>query len=114
MISVDYEYVDYTSMKLKSDFYSFSEENDLVSEKYQAASNIKIGGEYRYDAFTLRGGYAFYGSPFKKDITSSEFDIEKTSYTTGIGYRNNKIFLDLGYAYSEWGEYYFPYTSEIM
>lgn len=111
LISVDYEYIDYTSMKLNSDFYSFSEENNLVSEKYQAASNIKIGGEYRYNAFSLRGGYALYGSPFKKDITSSEFDIEKTSYTTGIGYRNNKIFLDLGYAYSEWGEYYLPYTS---
>ena len=31
--------------------------------------------------------------------------------TTGYSV-NNKFFLDLGYAYSEWGEYYSPYISE--
>lgn len=111
LISIDYEFVDYASMKLNSDFYSFNAENDLVSEKYQGASNIRIGGEYRYNVFSFRGGYALYGSPFNSEFTSGEFNFEKTSYTAGVGYRNNKFFLDLGYAYSEWGEYYLPYTS---
>ena len=112
LISIDYEYVDYASMKLNADFYSFSAENDLVAEKYQGASNIRIGAEYRYDMFSFRGGYALYGSPFQSDITSDEYDFEKTSYTAGVGFRNNNFFLDFGYSFSEWGEYYLPYTSE--
>lgn len=39
--------------------------NNFYNDTYKAQNEVRIGGEYRYDNFRLRGGYAFTTSPFK-------------------------------------------------
>ena len=49
LISVDYEYVDYSTMKLRDggDGYNFLDENQAIEEAYKAVGNLHIGAEYR-------------------------------------------------------------------
>jgi hypothetical protein len=90
ILSIDYEYLDYSSLNLNSDFYNLSESNQDIAYYYSVASNIRIGGEFRiHPQFSLRGGYAYYGSPF---LGMNERNIEVFSF--GGGLRINQYFLD--------------------
>ena len=90
ILSIDYEYLDYSSLNLNSDFYNLSESNQDIAYYYSFASNIKIGGEFRiHPQFRLRGAYAYYGSPF---LGMNERNIEVFSF--GGGLRINQYFLD--------------------
>lgn len=39
--------------------------NDFYNDTYKAQNEVRLGGEYRYNNFRVRGGYAFATSPFK-------------------------------------------------
>jgi hypothetical protein len=66
--------------------------NSQLKSLYGSASNIRAGFELRFDHFRVRGGYGYYGSPFKsKDYTSSRNDI-----SFGLGYRFEKSYIDFG------------------
>jgi len=43
-----------------------------------------------------RLGYALYGSPFK---AGENANAARSSYTTGIGFRQGKFFMDLAYIF---------------
>ncbi|MVT09265.1 OmpP1/FadL family transporter [Chitinophaga tropicalis] len=100
-ISVDYEYMDYASMKMRfkngfsTDRDDTEARNDAIRSTYQGASNIRIGGELKLHVIAFRLGYANYGSPYK----NSAFDGARQYYTGGIGYRNQGFYLDLGFVY---------------
>ena len=72
-ITVDAEYVDYSSAELSSgvssinnpDFYDFNAENQRIDELYRGVVNFRMGGEARLGIFRLRAGYAYYPSPFE-------------------------------------------------
>jgi len=111
LISADYEYVDYSRAKLRGrgyNSYDFYNENAAIRNKYTAAHNIRIGGEYRYDHFAFRGGYAFYGSPFTSGINDGKINY----FTGGVGYREKHFFVDLAYVRSVSNEDYYLYGSE--
>ena len=106
LINVDVEYVDYASMRLRADDYSFIDENEAINTKYQAAQNYRVGGEYNLGMMVLRAGYAYYGSPFKNNIN----DGSKQFLTGGIGYRSEYFFADFAYVHSSKKEDYYPYS----
>ena len=111
LISADYEYVDYSKARLRGrgyNSYDFYNENATIRNNYTAAHNIRIGGEYRYDHFAFRGGYAIYGSPFTSGINDGEINY----FTGGIGYREKYFFVDLAYVRSVSNEDYYLYGSE--
>lgn len=108
LISADYEFVDYSKAKLRAYDYSFNEENQAINAKYGTASNIRIGAEWKMGTLALRGGYAFYGSPYIGDIN----DGRKQIFTGGIGYRSRYFFLDLSYNYLKTSQDYYMYESE--
>ncbi|SFD64711.1 hypothetical protein SAMN05518672_102776 [Chitinophaga sp. CF118] len=97
-LTFDYEYVDYASMKMRfNNDPSYDKEdgdlrNSAIKSTYQAASNIRIGGELKLHVIALRLGYALYGNPYK----SSDMDATRHYYTGGIGYRNKGFYVDLG------------------
>ncbi len=98
IISFDYEFVDYGAMRMRSDGYDFYEDNTAIPESYAAANNIRAGLEYRLGNVSLRGGYAYYGSPYK-----STDDIEpatRQSISGGFGVANQNFYLDLAYVYN--------------
>jgi len=110
LISVDYEYVDFSKMRLRSKEYSFSAENNIISQNYVAQHNIRIGGELKIEPLSLRGGYAFYSSPYRSGVN----DGKQSVVSAGIGIRERHYFVDLGYAYSFFNEDYYLYDAQYV
>lgn len=111
LISADYEYVDYSKAKLSAPDYDFITENDAITQKYTSAHNIRLGTEWRYGPFSIRGGYATYGSPFDNDVN----DGSRKFYSLGLGYRERSFFVDLAYIHEQSDEDYYLYgTGNII
>lgn len=90
-LSVDAEYLDYSSAKLSAQF-NIDGSNNTIKNDYASAINLRGGGELRLDKFRLRLGGALYGTPYKvkDDITTPKLFI-----TGGVGYYNKKNYFDL-------------------
>ena len=110
IISVDYEYLDYSTARLRADDYPFYDENNTIETAYIATGNIKAGIEYRLGPVSLRAGYAMYGSPYRSDLSNS--DAILTSYSGGFGVRTSDMFFDLTYVLSQKSENYYLYNPE--
>ena len=96
MITGDYEYVDYSKMRVSSYDYSYNDLNNLIKDQYTGTSNIRIGTEWRWQTLAFRAGYALYGSPFG----FSKDDLKTTSYSCGFGYTYHKFTIDAAYVLS--------------
>ncbi|WP_220628107.1 OmpP1/FadL family transporter [Confluentibacter sediminis] len=96
LISFDYSHKDYSTTKFKptSDFTGL---NSDVNNVLTAASTYRIGGEYKIQQFSLRGGYRFEESPYKNGITVGDLN----GYSLGIGYNFGNTKLDVTYDYFE-------------
>ncbi len=120
LLSAEYEFVDYTTAKLKSgngefsDSYSFVNENLEIKNQYTATNNLRIGGEIRLQPFTIRGGVALYESPFDPNKDLVDNDASRTMYTFGVGYRNSEYFIDLAYSLTQWSEDYYLYDPVLI
>ncbi len=96
VISADYEFANYSSIKMKeSDSYDtgvFDQENILISDDFQLASNFRIGMEFRPSPlFAIRAGYSLYQSPER------DFDQPINFLSAGVGFRGNRgFFADFG------------------
>jgi long-subunit fatty acid transport protein len=110
LLSMDYEFVDYSMAKLNSTTYKFSVENDVIRNKYTQAANLRFGTEWKYGPLALRGGYAIYGSPFAKDVATADTDLATDIISFGLGFRQDGYFADLGYSRATRGEFFRPYT----
>ncbi len=115
LISLDYEFVDYSAMKYKSggDSYQFGTENTDIKAVYKAVSNLRIGAEYRLtEALSLRGGLEFLGNPYASNsygVAQPNSDYKFRTYNCGLGYRVGKISLDLTYGLSDKTHYMYIY-----
>ena len=109
LISADYELLDYSSARLRGVFFGFDDQNAAIDKNYTYASNIKIGTEWRFQPFSIRGGYALYGSPFKSGLN----DGTRENYSLGFGIRDNGFFIDFAYVYSQVSQDYFLYSGEL-
>ncbi len=106
-VSADYEIVDYSESLLSSASYSFSTANKAIQTKYTAASNIRVGTEVRLLPLILRGGFAWYGSPYTNGVNNNA---ARLYITGGVGYRDpdDQFFIDLGVVTTtEKSNYYF-------
>ncbi len=88
-LSGDLEFVDYSNANLNSDDFSTSQDNDLIGATFESVMNVRAGGEYRFENFRLRAGYAFFPDP----VVDSNIQ-DRTSITFGFGYRTFDYFLD--------------------
>lgn len=92
IISVDYELLDYSSSNLSADFYNFTDTNNDIDSYYTRTSNLRLGGEIRlHNQLSLRGGYAYYGSPFAGNYN----DASQEFLTLGAGLNVNQYFFDM-------------------
>jgi|SRR5688572_19708089 len=111
LVSFDYEITDYSGSKLDASDYNFSNENKIIDIAYSNfSSNLRGGLEYKYQRFSFRAGVAYYTTPFESAYTSDETNQESISYTAGIGFREKRFFIDLGYGYTTRSESFTPYT----
>ncbi len=111
VVSLDYEYIDYPGMKFRNwgDTYDFSSTNEIIRNAYKGTSNIKGGAEVRFGSVFLRGGVAYYGSPYRS--TELNKNASSVSYSTGIGYKTRMFSIDFGYAYLTHTENYVLYPN---
>ena len=95
LISVDYSVKDYSNIefKPKSDLF-FSNENARIANTLTTASTIRIGGEYRINQLSLRGGYSFEQSPYKDDALMGDTN----GFSLGMGYNLGDYSIDLSYS----------------
>ncbi|MDR3226904.1 MAG: outer membrane protein transport protein [Prevotellaceae bacterium] len=103
-VSLDYEYVDYSTMKMNDDKNqpisgnTFAGENSTIKKEFTGASNIRLGVEVKpIENLAVRAGYAFYGSPYKNSISGGNPSTQ--IYSFGLGYRLNGFFVDAAYKY---------------
>ena len=93
MISADYEFTDYSTMRASANDYNYSHLNDKVKTTFTSTSNIRVGTEWRYQNFCFRGGYALYGSPYG----FNDDRLRTNAYSCGFGYTYHKFTLDMAY-----------------
>lgn len=108
IISVDYEYVDYSKMRLRAPDYNFQTENQNTRDFYTAVHNLRLGTEWRLNQFSIRGGYSIYGSPYAEDLN----DGKRSQLSFGLGYNEKNFSLDLAYMHGSMNQDYYLYTSE--
>jgi len=96
LISFDYSLKDYSSAKLRPT-NDFIDANNNIDNQLQAASTYRVGGEYRINQFSLRGGYRFEQSPYQDNSTVGDLE----GYSLGVGYNFGSLSFDLAYDRSE-------------
>ncbi len=109
LISIDYEYCDYSQIKISNaDVVEIEDEtNQEISNRLKAVNSIRFGGEIKINSFYIRGGYAYTQSPFKKNELNDNAHTQL--YTSGIGYRGKSAYIDFGYSLTQKKEKYFMY-----
>ncbi|MBN2683079.1 MAG: hypothetical protein JXR58_11265 [Bacteroidales bacterium] len=111
-VSVDYEFVDYRTARLRSGSYDFYDENDATQQAYRATGNLKAGIEYKLDNFALRGGYAMYGSPYAEGQIN--VDNVVSSISGGFGIWDEGFFFDMAYVYTTNTQYQYLYDPSVI
>lgn len=103
-VSAELETVDYSTMALSSDNFLFAATNQSITNKYQNAVNVKLGGEYAYESFRFRGGYARMGNPIKDSDGYADNRI-----SVGMGVQEKDWAFDFGVVKSFTQDSYVPY-----
>lgn len=105
-VSAEYEYADYSQARFNADDGGFGSVNDDIRNIYRSTNNLRFGTEWRVGIINLRGGYGFSSSPYAGNLN----DGKRTSYSGGIGFKNEDFALDFAYIYSVMNEDYYLYS----
>jgi hypothetical protein len=103
-LTLDYEFVNYASARYHfnsssataSDKALANQLNSTISTLYKGASNLRVGGELKFDIVAVRAGVAWMGSPY----ANSDIDGDQMRYSAGVGIRNRGFYADLAYIYA--------------
>ncbi len=112
-LSAEVEYVNYTGANFNLTANSSSPDDAIYEEEvngeiegaYTSAINIKLGGEYAYNKFRFRAGYAIYGTPY------ADVDNTDSALSLGVGIRLNSFYTDLAFRRLMQEENYIPYVT---
>lgn len=92
LLSFDYGYQDMSQAELRPNADpSFSTENDFITNELGIVNTYRIGGEYRIEKVSLRGGYRYEQSPYEAEGIIGDLE----GYSGGIGYDFGGSRLDL-------------------
>jgi len=107
LISADYEHIDYSDANLRAYDYSFSDENNAIHTQYTSSNNLRLGAEIKAGIVAFRGGYSFYGTPFRDSGNIGD----RNGYSFGIGVREKAYFVDFAYNHSSTEANYYLYSA---
>ena len=97
LLSLDYGYQDMSQASLSPNNSDFDFTNENINSQLGSVTSVRVGGEFRIQKISLRGGYRFEGSPYENgDLIS---DLEGIS--AGIGYNFGGSRLDFSINRSE-------------
>jgi len=117
LVSVDYEYADYSQMSFKPDDrlvddYDFSVENDAIRDSYRAVHSFRVGTEWRAGNWYYRVGWGFVPNAYVND--DPRHGLALKTYAGGIGYRTDHVGVDFGLNYADRGTNYFQYSPDLV
>lgn len=112
-ISADIDYLDYSSINFSSannnssDSEVILDNNKEIINNYKSAVNYRIGTEIKLDKLMLRAGYGIQGNPYKS-LDNNKF--KTTTYSGGLGYRLNDVYIDMTYQQVSYNTDIKPYS----
>ena len=92
LLSIDYSNKKYQNIKLSS--ADFSNENQFFQNELRNTHSFNVGSEWRFERFSIRGGYKFEQSPDKLALDSDNLK----GYSFGGGYNFGNFKLDFAYS----------------
>lgn len=109
-ISGDVEMVNYGKANYDSDIgeISFDLDNEDIKALYGSVVNYRVGAEYRYQMFRLRGGYRFMADPYRD---SDGIDRSSQTFSGGVGIKKEKFFVDFAIVHTTSDDRRIPYTA---
>lgn len=132
ILSVDYERVAYSDMKMKyqqygtwgNNFVEDKQGNEDIKSYYKASNIIRVGAEYRITpSFSVRAGYNFQSSNMRDAASdnrteiytagtdpSYSFDKDTQNICFGLGYRYKGWYIDLAYQHTNIKSTFHAYT----
>ena len=128
IVSVDYEWNDYTSMKISSDDgFEYIDLTDNIKHYYKATNTVRVGAEYRVTpGFSVRAGYSYTTSPVNDDLFNNRVGVvtagtelsymlpkNKQSMSVGMGYRYKSFYTDLTYMIKKSEVEYHAFSPDI-
>ena len=98
LLSIDYSFKDYSNIEFRpTNDVVFASVNNTINNQLTTASTIRIGGEYRINQLSLRGGYMYEESPYTNELTVGD----TSGFSLGLGYNFGNYSFDLSYARAE-------------
>jgi hypothetical protein len=95
LLSIDYVNKSFQRIKLSGD--NFNNENQFFQNNLQKTHNFNVGTEWRFDRFSVRGGYNFEQTPTLNNNSIFNFsDVEGYSFGGGYNFGNFKV--DVAYS----------------
>ena len=110
-LNIDYDIINYKQASLQSNPQEFTSVNSTIRNKYNQTSNLRVGAEANLKPLFVRLGYAMYGSPFGETFSG---DFVRSFYTGGIGFRREKMYLDISFTKSMSNENYYMYNPNFV
>ncbi|WP_286755717.1 long-chain fatty acid transporter [Roseivirga sp. UBA838] len=107
-ITADVERLNYSNAHISSIDFDSESDNGTINNIYQATTNIRLGGEYRYNIFRFRMGYASMGDPFKESFDG--LDRSRTTVSGGFGVNVGRYFVDLAISQTNFKDSFTSYT----
>jgi len=100
LVDIDYEFVDYSTMKIgdRDNSLGVIEDNNNIKSIFQETHNIRAGAEFRYGPLYFRAGGRYSTSPYADIEGALNPDYEKITLSGGLGYREKHFFVDFAFA----------------
>ena len=113
-ITADIEHLNYANANVSSSDFFTGSDNTTIENIYNSATNIKLGGEYRYEMFRLRAGYAHYGDPYKSNFDGVDLDRSRKMISGGVGINLGKYFFDLAIVNTKFDQSFRSYRMAVL
>ena len=107
LITADVDFLNYGKSRLTDDNNSMIIDNQAIKEDYRSAVNVRLGGEYRYEIFRVRAGFAHIGDPYSN---RNDWNRSMNIVSGGAGLKFRNYYVDLMVSQQTGDRYYYPYT----
>jgi len=111
LLSVEYEYVNYTRAKFSAYEDDFSSTNQDIQNSFIAASNIRAGGELKLGPASLRAGFGYYANPYSSEL--NRLNASQIVVSGGVGLTSGSFYVDFAYNQSMYEDNYFLYNGYV-
>ena len=109
LISLDYTYRDFSNFRYNDGDPLLQDANQFFSRDFRATHAFNLGGEWRFDRVSLRGGYFYEQNPNLREGGNTNEDNYR-GFTAGLGYNFGNTQIGLSYLRSLNDEFYSLYN----